>query len=278
MTSTRGRIGFMQGRLSPVVDGRVQAFPWGHWQQEFAAAAQIGLNLMEWTIDQDRISENPLMTEAGRSEIAQLSAESGILVRSLTGDCFMQAPFWKCSGSVRDMLVRTLDDLLEACTKLEIRYVVIPLVDNGSLNTSEERNVLEQVLLARADMLRESAQVVAFESDYAPTELAKFIDGFPSDCFGINYDIGNSASLGWDPGIEIPLLQTRIVNVHVKDRLLGGTTVPLGTGSANLPRVFAELKAAAYDGDYILQTARAVDGDHAAALARYRQFVSEQIG
>ena len=29
------RIGFMQGRLSELVDGRIQAFPWDSWQTEF---------------------------------------------------------------------------------------------------------------------------------------------------------------------------------------------------------------------------------------------------
>jgi len=28
------RIGFMQGRLSPQVNGKIQAFPWSHWQSE----------------------------------------------------------------------------------------------------------------------------------------------------------------------------------------------------------------------------------------------------
>ena len=32
------RIGFMQGRLSPPVEGRIQAFPWLCWTSEFAIA------------------------------------------------------------------------------------------------------------------------------------------------------------------------------------------------------------------------------------------------
>lgn len=44
------RIGFMQGRLSPVVDGKIQAFPWGHWEDEFRLANGHGLSLMEWTL------------------------------------------------------------------------------------------------------------------------------------------------------------------------------------------------------------------------------------
>ena len=59
------------------------------------------------------------------------------------------------------------------------------------------------------------------------------------------------------------------MNVHIKDRVRGGTTVPLGTGAADLPRAMKRLRASGYRGRYILQTARAADGDHAGALARY---------
>ena len=45
------QIGFMQGRLSPLVDNQIQAFPFNHWDQEFALAKEIGLGCMEWTLD-----------------------------------------------------------------------------------------------------------------------------------------------------------------------------------------------------------------------------------
>src|SRR5215213_6217684 len=102
------RIGFMQGRLSPLVDGKIQAFPWAHWEQEFASAAKIGLPLVEWTLDQDRLRENPLMTEGGRARIRELTGSSGIRVESVTGDCFMQAPFFKARGEIRQALLGDL--------------------------------------------------------------------------------------------------------------------------------------------------------------------------
>ena len=52
--------------------------------------------------------------------------------------------------------------------------------------------------------------------------------------------------------------------------MLGGTTVPLGTGSADFPEVFSALRRIDYRGDFILQTARAADNRHAEAIARYR--------
>jgi hexulose-6-phosphate isomerase len=55
----------------------------------------------------------------------------------------------------------------------------------------------------------------------------------------------------------------------MKDRVLGGTTVALGTGNANFDAVFECLGRLSYSGLVILQTARAKDGDHAGTLSRY---------
>jgi hexulose-6-phosphate isomerase len=55
----------------------------------------------------------------------------------------------------------------------------------------------------------------------------------------------------------------------MKDRVLGGTTVPLGLGNANFNAVFDSLARHQYSGLVILQTARAQDGDHAGTLSRY---------
>lgn len=263
----------MQGRLCPLMDGKIQAFPWPYWREEFATAQRCRFELMEWTLDQDRLHENPLMTRAGRDDIRALVQRHNVTIGSLTGDCFMQAPFYKAEGAARTALLRDLDAVQAACAALGIRDIVFPLVDNGSLESREQEDVLRAGLLRMAPVLRASGTRIAFESDYAPPRLRAFIDTLPAGEFGINYDIGNSAALGFDAGEEIGAYGDRILNVHVKDRLRGGTTVPLGTGNADLPRVFRLLKAAGYAGNYVLQTARARDGDHAGVLCRYRDMV-----
>lgn len=269
-TASSSRIGFMQGRLSPLVGGRIQAFPWDHWTQEYPAAEALGIGLMEWTLDHDRLYDNPLMTEDGRARIAALGGNHGLAVPSLTGDLFMQAPFWKANGSERAALLDAFDAVATACASAGIGLVVVPLVDNGSLATRAEEDGLVEDLLARQAALAAMGVRVIFESDYEPERLARFIERLPAPVFGINYDTGNSAALGFAPATEIPAYGDRIVNVHIKDRVRGGTTVPLGTGSADLPNTVALIEATGYAGNYILQTARAEDGDHAGALARYR--------
>jgi hexulose-6-phosphate isomerase len=275
--SASSRIGFMQGRLSPQIDGKIQAFPAAHWREEFALGEHLGFASLEWTLDQSGLDANPLMTADGRQEIARLEQRHGLKVGSITGDCFMQAPFWKLAGPERMERLADLQAVIAAAGAVGADRVVVPLVDNGSVDTPDEiANFLEGVL-ACAALLRDQGVRIAIESDLPPTELAALIAQLPRDLAGVNLDIGNSASLGWSPEIEIPTLGDRIINVHVKDRVLGGSTVPLGEGDADFPSVFRHLAQIGYGGALILQTARAADGDHAGVLANYRRMVLDWL-
>ena len=271
-------IGFMQGRLSPMVDGKIQSFPWDRWRDEFGLANLHGFTCMEWTLDHDYLEYNPLMMEAGRSIIRLLSNRHNLKIRSLTGDCFMQSPFWKASDVKRAYLLKALRTILVSAAKLDIQLILLPLVDNGSLeNRSQTENLLSGLSTVQ-DLLDAYDLKIIFESDFPPDKLQQFISGLDPTCFGINYDSGNSAALGYDPAEEIAAYGDRIYNVHIKDRLVGGTTVPLGMGDADLPKVLNLLKANNYSGQYILQTARAMNGDHTGVLCRYRDMVQQWLG
>jgi hexulose-6-phosphate isomerase len=267
------RFGFMQGRLSPLVDGRIQAFPWTSWKDEFQLAEQIDFRLMEWTLDQARLYENPLMIETGQVEIRELCQRHNICIPSITGDCFMQAPLWKAVGNERDSLERDFVEITVGCATIGISMIVVPLVDNGQLENKEQENTLVAFMQNQTQFLSKKKLRVVFESDFAPTDLARFIERLDPALFGINYDIGNSAALGFNPFEEFAAYGHRIINVHIKDRILGGTTVSLGTGNADFKVVFAELLRIGYKGNYIFQTARDADGEHAQALGRYKSMV-----
>lgn len=267
----------MQGRLCDTVGGKIQAFPWRDWESEFPAAAKINLHLMEWTLDQERLHENPLMTTEGQEKIRTLCKHHDLAISSLTGDCFMQAPFWKIDGQARTELQSDFVAIGRACAALGIQMIVVPLVDNGRLETADQENVLIEFLLSQQSFLSQHNVRVIFECDFTPTELARFISRLPAERFGINYDVGNSAALGFKPAEEFAAYGSRVVNVHVKDRVLGGTTVPLKTGSADFDAVFAALAQNNYQGNFILQTARAVEGNHAEVLLSYRNMTQHWI-
>lgn len=267
-------IGFIQGRLSSIVDGRIQAFPWDEWRDEFPRAAALGFRLMEWTLDADRLDENPLLAADEQREIHELSQRYGVTVGSLTGDFLMQASPLAASGATYDARVDALERVIDACGTLGIRYIIWPLVDQGRLGSPAEADALVDLVTRRlAPRLLHRGVRLAFESDYPPAALAALVARLPGDLAGVNYDTGNSASLGFKPSEELSTYGHRVVNVHVKDRRLGGTTVPLGMGAADFAAAFRGLHDCGYAGAWILQTARAADDDHGGALVRYREFV-----
>ena len=271
------RIGFMQGRLSPLVNGKIQEFPWDNWRQEFDLASGLGFSLMEWTLDQDRLYESPLMTEIGQVEIRKLSRDYGVRIPSLTGDCFMQSPFWKLSGAEKEDRQNDLICILDGCSSVGITQIVIPLVDDGRIDNNEQSKALLDFLHEKETTISDRGIQIVFESDLAPDELKVFIGQFNVKTFGINYDIGNSAALGFDVEREFEAYGDRVLNVHVKDRILNGTTVPLGDGNADFTEVFNQLAIIGYRGNYILQTARASNGDHTGVLSRYKSMVEEWV-
>ena len=271
------KIGFIQGRLSEIVDNKIQAFPWLNWREEYKLANQLGFNLMEWTLDNERLYENPIMTDAGKQEIHSLGLEYDITIDSVTGDCFMQAPFWKMDGISYKNAVKDMSNVIESMGELNIQYLVVPLVDNGSLEKDEEIKTLIKGMESLDKVMSDTNVVIVFESDFPPDKLVSFIDGLDDKLFGINYDIGNSAALGYEPEEEINAYGSRVYNVHVKDRLLAGTTVPLGEGNAKLSTVFNLFNNINYQGNYILQTARANNGEHGRVLASYRDMVQQLI-
>ena len=269
-------IGFMQGRLSPVVNGKIQAFPWNYWENEFEIANKNNFKIMEWTLDQLDLYKNPLMTIDGQNRIKFLSKKYNLSIPSLTGDCFMQNPFYKAHGTTQLNLLNDLKKIIIACGLLDINYIIFPLVDNGSLESKEQEQMLKDGLFSVNNLLQKNNVKIIFESDFSPERLSDFICNYPSDCYGINYDIGNSAALGYDFKEEMKAYGKKILNVHVKDRILGGATVPLGEGNADIQRVLDELAYIDYDGNYILQTARAKN-DHVGTLCSYRDQVLKWI-
>ena len=275
--STIGQIGFIQGRLSERVDGKIQAFPWPYWKNEFLIASKHGFHSMEWTLDQERLYSNPLLTSSGQQTILKLCKQYNLSIPSLTGDCFMQAPFWKAEGHKIDELKKDFLAIAKACSKVDIKIIVVPLVDNGRLDTKEEQDLLISFLKDNLSFFEDNNLQIIFESDFAPSELAKFIDHLPEELFGINYDIGNSAALGYSSTEEFAAYGQRIINVHIKDRMLFGTTVPLGEGNADFEQVFNLLAQIGYSGNLILQTARAKDNDHVKSLCLYRDMVVQWI-
>jgi L-ribulose-5-phosphate 3-epimerase len=273
---TAPRLGFMQGRLTPSVDGRIQDFPWEHWREEFPLAQANGFDVIEWVLDLPDAEHNPFLTPEGQGEISQLSSKHSVTVESVCVDWLMATPLADKTGTANAEAVTFLGRVIDACQVLGVRYLEIPLVDNSRISSDAQRDAVVAAVSAESHHASKAGVTVVLETDLPPREFVALLERFEPPTVRANYDMGNSASLGYEPADELAVLGAWIANVHVKDRVKGGGTVPLGTGDADLPTVFAGLANARYAGTYILQTARQPD-DVAAARA-YRSQVLDLLG
>jgi L-ribulose-5-phosphate 3-epimerase len=267
----------MQGRLLPPEASRFQSFPRERWRDEFSLAAQAGLDAIEWIFDEYGDDANPLISDAGLSEMRALSEKTGTAVCSLCADYFMDHPFLRTTRTDRDKLIAKMEWLLSRCKLAGIIRVVIPFVDNSRIGTDKE--ILETVSLLEALLpsAEESGVELHLETSLAPKPFAALLERCPHPLLRVNYDSGNSSSLGYDVGEEFAAYGHRIGSVHIKDRQRGGGTVPLGTGDADLPAVFRGLANLGYRGDYVLQIARSEPGLELSWIAQNLAWVVSQI-
>jgi L-ribulose-5-phosphate 3-epimerase len=270
------RIGIMQGRLVPPEDGRFQSFPRDAWRAEFPGAAAAGLDAIEWIDDGFGEDVNPLATDEGILEMRRLSAQHGVGVFSVCADYFMEQPFLRVDAETLARTVARLRWLLQRCRLAGIERAVLPFVDHSSIETHEETARVVEIL---NEVLPDAAQngvELHLETSLGPTAFAALLDRVPHASLKVNYDSGNSASLGYRPRDEFAAYGERIGSVHIKDRVRGGGTVPLGQGDADLTAVFDGLHEIGYDGDFVLQVARTVSGGEVAWARSNAAFVVEQ--
>jgi len=270
-------LGIMQGRLVPPVEGRIQAFPRESWTREFPNAAAAGLDAIEWIYDTFGIGANPLDTPEGISAILALSAEHNVAVRSLCADYFMDFTFVRATGAERKERIDRLIALLGQARQIGVRRMVLPFVDSSAIRDEADRDAVADTLRRALPAARAADIELHLETSLPPDDFAALLARIDHPLVKVNYDSGNSSSLGYSPAEEFAAYGDRLGSVHIKDRLLGGGTVPLGQGDADLDAVFAGLRRLNYSGDLILQVARDKAGDEIAWARHNRAFVARYL-
>lgn len=262
------RIGTMQGRLVSPEGGRVQFFPRERWRAEFPLAAEAGFELIEWLYDVWGEDHNPLASDHGVQTMAALSRQSGIAVHSLCAHYFVERPFVKSTIGELDSLVARLNWLTARCGLAGIRRLVVPFLDEGAIRTNDDERRALDILRALLPSAKEHNVQVHLESSLAPAAYARFLNKLAASEVKVTYDTGNSASWGYDIAEEISAYGCGIGSVHIKDRLLNGGSVPLGTGDARLGDRLEALLNAGYAGDFVLEAARGESGGELAWAKR----------
>lgn len=254
------KVGVMQGRLLPKYKERYQAHPIGCWQKEFYLAAELSIDLIEFIFDYNDYEDNPLMSDAGIDEIKKLSANTGVSVKTICADYFMEAPLHSLSDLLKNKSQRVLAELIKNASMVGVKDIVIPCVDNSRL--ADEKAIFtfrENIKPALGDAEKFGVNL-ALETDLAPEPFADLLEKLDSPRITVNYDTGNSASLGYDTVKELAIYGNRISDIHIKDRVMGGGSVALGTGATDFERFFSALAKTDYSGPFIMQVYRDEEG------------------
>lgn len=269
----------MQGRLTKPKGRGIQFFPFDNWRKEFKIAKEIGLNEIEFIFDYENYEENPLWQNSGK-EIREAIDETGVQIKSVCFDYFMRRPFFKYHGSEKSEVLeenkKIITHVLDSMNQIGISLIEIPLVDASSLKNKEEAEAFRDFLLQIVKSVPDNI-LFGLETDLPPKPFKEYLDTFEQVRIGANYDSGNSSGIGYLPYEEVTTLGDYIFNVHIKDRIYHGTTVELGTGSADFKELFRGLKEIGYTGSFILQAARGTEGSEQNTICRQCQFLKKWI-
>jgi L-ribulose-5-phosphate 3-epimerase len=261
-------IGIMQGRLSPSVNGKIQAFPADNWRLEFDRAKALKLDDIEWILESP-LESNPLWADDGMARIRDAVNETGVKVNFICADYFMESPFIRMSSMNLEHNRSVLKKTVDQAALLGARGIEIPCVDASAIRSRAEEDELASALEPCLNYAASKRIEIGLETSLPPDRFQALLKRIGHPILKANYDTGNSASLGYNQKEEVDAYGLWINNVHIKDRILGGSTVPLGTGNADIPHFLKQLKLSGYSGGFVLQAARGADD--IAIARRYRE-------
>ena len=268
------KIGFMQGRLvNSEKRNAIQYFPEKNWAKEFEIGEKNKFRIMEWTINYENINKNPLYN-GDLEKVKKMVKKFKISIPSVTYDYFMQKPFFKKKNfKMKKLIIKNLKTMIANGNKLAVKYHIFPLVDNASIKSLTEEKVLIKEIKKLLKFLKKRSKIL-FELDYPPNKIIEFVKKFKSKKIGINYDTGNSSALNYNFNDEIKYFKY-VRNIHIKDRVLNGSTVRLGKGNWDYKKFF-KLINSHYQGNFILQTARSKKNYHVEEILLNKKFFEHE--
>ena len=248
------KIGIMGGRLSDPMGNEIQAFPRNSWSNEFEKASKCGFELIEWVFD--LYKNNPISDKAQIKVIQMLSEKHNVRINSICADYFMEKRLFSVSEHNLEKNLKALKDLIDRCNDLEIKILEIPLVDSSSLKNNDNKQELIINIEKVLPYAEKNNVCITLETDLPPKLFRDLLSRFNHPYLKANYDTGNSTALGYNIEEEFNEYGSWITNIHIKDRIHHGKTVPLGSGDTNFDLFFTALRKINYTGDLIIQGAR----------------------
>jgi len=267
----------VQGRALPQNDESLQSFP-SNWMDEFPLIEQLGFDGIEWIYDKKSEYNNPILSSYEQSKIKMISKKYHVSLENIVFDWFVAYPLLKKDSVPLQTKIKKLTYLLDKSEKIGFKRVIFPLLEGNALHDSNE---IELFLKIFSDdilsVLNLKKIEIHFETSLAPDKELEFISMLDHDNTKICFDMGNSASMGYDCTEVLQKISPFLGSVHIKDRLLNGGTVPLGDGSVDFVKIFTILKEIEFSGPFSVQAYRDKNSNNIELLSDYLMFINNII-
>ena len=269
--SDSSRLGIQSGRLSPRPWPELKRFPFETWEKEFYLAAEIGYKTIEWVFDEERYADNPLWSSNGRKRITTLIQAANILVNSICADYFLKNPFFRGDSNAQKRGLAMFRHLLENAHQIGASLVVLPLIENSDFKDDSDREYLITALQSLDTLLSQYKIRIGLETNMSVRQDKALLDDIASGNIGLVYDLGNHASVGHDYYSAVSELFDSIINIHIKDRFVGGPSVFVGSGDVDFVGVLEILSKKNFSGDYIMEAY--FEDDHFGTAKKNYEFI-----
>lgn len=249
---TQITLGIMQGRLSSKPNMPLQSFPENTWEEEFAAAAEIGFDSIEWLLDGG--SGNALIKHGyGQDKIVNHIGKSNILIQSACAHSIINGEIF-CSKTNQEIFLRNLIETLDHTSTIGCNQVVFPMMEKSSLVDNKKQQDFIAIILEILSSTQKSINLV-IESELPAKDLLSIADKVNNSRFGVVVDVGNVTAQNLNVASEIILLSPILKEIHIKDREKnGGPTHRLGFGQTPFKDIVASLMQINWGGVMILET------------------------
>lgn len=277
MSQSKFKFILVQGRSLPQINESLQYFP-VNWKEEFPIIQSLGFTGIEWIYDKESELTNPILTKMGRNDMSHFSKKYNVELENIVFDWFLTHPLLiDDEFSVEEKLEKFLF-LLDASRQSGFKRIILPLMEKNSIIDKKIQKKFIHIIQNHVLNYLEKWNIeIHLETSLSPFEEYDVLKKLNSKWIKSCFDMGNSASYGFDPKTCIQTISKHLGSVHIKDRKLHGTSVELGKGDVNFKKVFECLFAIDFHGPITFQIYRNKESDNILLLKNTLTFINEII-
>jgi sugar phosphate isomerase/epimerase len=265
---TRPVFGIVQGRLLRPPAGLLQWFPQENWEMEYYMAPAMGISFIELIAERQHNEQNPMWTDAGVAAIHRHAKANGLIIPTFTNDYVIDHSILSDAETMRLSLRLISQGAKLGCTKY-----IFPLFEASEM-TAKNASRFTGIVRETADACAAVNIALCLETVIEGPPMLDALALFDRPAIELVFDTGNRGALGHDLGRDARLLGDHIGHVHLKDKLVSGENVQLGTGVVDFAEVFRALADIDYAGLYTFETNR---GEHPLRTAQFNVALAEHF-